>query len=79
MTSSEIANEVDARGLTCPEPVMMLHAAVRDVKKGDLIKVIATDPSTKRDIPNFCEFLNHALVSQKEAGAVFEFIVKKGG
>ena len=71
---------VDARGLTCPEPVMMLHAAIRDLDEGQSVKVIATDPSTCRDIPNFCEFLNHQLeqMNEDQASAHFEFIVRKG-
>ena len=77
--TDEFAKEVDAKGLTCPEPVMMLHAAVRDVKPGEHVRVLATDPSTKRDIPNFCNFLNHELVGQKELDDVIVFVIKKGG
>lgn len=50
---------LDATGLNCPEPVMMLHNKVRDLAPGGLLKVIATDPSTRRDIPKFCVFLGH--------------------
>ena len=46
----------DALGLRCPEPVMMLHGKVRELSKGDVLKVTATDPSTTRDIPKFCQF-----------------------
>ncbi|MEX5491477.1 sulfurtransferase TusA family protein, partial [Pseudomonas fulva] len=42
---------LDATGLNCPEPVMMLHQHIRDLPPGGLLKVIATDPSTRRDIP----------------------------
>ena len=59
---------LDASGLNCPEPVMMLHNKVRDLQAGGLLKVIATDPSTKRDIPKFCMFLGHELVEQGEDG-----------
>ena len=41
---------LDATGLNCPEPVMMLHQHIRDLVPGGLLKVIATDPSTRRDI-----------------------------
>jgi len=44
---------LDASGLNCPEPVMMLHNKVRGLEGGELLKVIATDPSTQRDIPKF--------------------------
>ena len=55
---------LDASGLNCPEPVMMLHNKVRDLSPGGLLKVIATDPSTRRDIPKFCVFLGHELLGQ---------------
>lgn len=54
--------QLDARGLTCPEPVMLLHRTVREVSAGQLIDMVATDPSTTRDVPKFCHFLGHELV-----------------
>jgi tRNA 2-thiouridine synthesizing protein A len=68
---------LDATGLLCPEPVMMLHKAVREVQEGELIQVTATDPSTKRDIPKFCNFLGHELVSQSETEKEYQFIIRK--
>ena len=56
---------LDTSGLYCPEPVMLLHNKIRDIRSGELLEVIATDPSTQRDIPKFCNFLGHTLVSQK--------------
>jgi len=49
---------LDTSGLLCPEPVMMLHNKIRDIDVGEILEVIATDPSTQRDIPKFCTFLN---------------------
>jgi tRNA 2-thiouridine synthesizing protein A len=69
---------LDASGLNCPEPVMMLHNKVRDLPAGGLLKVIATDPSTRRDIPKFCLFLGHELLDQQvEAGTYLYWIKKK--
>ena len=69
---------LDASGLNCPEPVMMLHNKVRDLQAGGLLQVIATDPSTRRDIPKFCVFLGHELVEQREdAGQLLYWIRKK--
>ncbi|WP_421681551.1 sulfurtransferase TusA [Stutzerimonas urumqiensis] len=69
---------LDASGLNCPEPVMMLHNKVRDLHGGALLKVVATDPSTQRDIPKFCVFLGHELVGQAEdAGRYLYWIRKK--
>jgi tRNA 2-thiouridine synthesizing protein A len=69
--------ELDARGLLCPEPVMMLHNKIRDINIGDVLRVIATDPSTLRDIPKFCMFLGHELLDQSNGDDVFEYIIKK--
>ena len=77
--NSEIDKILDTSGLLCPEPVMMLHKAVREVTDGAIIKVIATDPSTVRDIPKFCHFLGHELLSQECDEKLYTYIIKKSG
>ena len=62
MSHPTFDHELDTRGLRCPEPVMMLHQSIRGAQAGECIKVVATDPSTQRDIPKFCGFLGHSLV-----------------
>ena len=75
---SETGNAVlDARGLYCPEPVMLLHNRIRDMQGGDTVLVLATDPSTTRDIPKFCHFLGHELLEQFESGDEFHYRVRK--
>ena len=69
---------LDTSGLLCPEPVMMLHGAVRDVASGQVIKVVATDPSTVRDIPKFCQFLNHELVRHYQQGEAYIYFIRRG-
>ncbi|MBY4677820.1 sulfurtransferase TusA [Marinobacterium sp. CAU 1594] len=69
---------MDACGLYCPEPVMMLHNRVRDMVAGEVLRVIATDPSTQRDIPKFCAFLGHELLDQAAADDRFEYLIRKG-
>ena len=56
---------------------MMLHGAVRDVASGQVIKVVATDPSTERDIPKFCQFLNHELLAQGEEGGLYIYFIRR--
>lgn len=68
---------LDARGLLCPEPVMMLHAAVRKVPPGETLQMIATDPSTQRDVPKFCQFLSYELVDHAEENGEFIYWIKK--
>jgi tRNA 2-thiouridine synthesizing protein A len=77
--NSEIDKILDTTGLLCPEPVMMLHKAVREVAIGAVIKVIATDPSTTRDVPKFCHFLGHELLHQESDDKSYTYIIKKAG
>lgn len=78
--SHEITFHLDARGLYCPEPVMMLHNKVRDMKSGDVLEVMATDPSTTRDIPKFCNFLGHELLFQEVLAdsKEYRYVIRKG-
>ena len=71
-------HELDTRGLFCPEPVMMLHNKVNDMDSNQIVKVIASDPSTRRDIPKFCNFLDHTLLAQNEDNGEFVYWIKKG-
>ena len=75
--STSVDTQLDARGLYCPEPVMLLHNAVRDMAVGELLEVLATDPSTQRDIPRFCRFLGHELVAEEEDGDLFRYLIRK--
>ncbi|MGF2735108.1 sulfurtransferase TusA [Marinobacter sp. DUT-1] len=79
MTATEFDAELDARGLFCPEPVMMLHNRINDVEPGGVLRVVATDPSTTRDIPRFCQFLGHELVGQAEQEGEFVYLIRRGG
>ncbi|MEE3168927.1 MAG: sulfurtransferase TusA [Pseudomonadota bacterium] len=78
MEASEFDAELDARGLFCPEPVMMLHNRINDVQPGGILRVVATDPSTTRDIPRFCQFLGHELVQQLEDEDLFIYLIRRG-
>ena len=69
--------KVDAKGLKCPEPIMLLHKAIRESRHGDVIEVFATDPSTERDIDKFCEFLGHKLLKKEIDNVNFYYLVER--
>ncbi|WP_338147401.1 sulfurtransferase TusA [Venatoribacter cucullus] len=77
-TMTDIVNvTLDARGLFCPEPVMMLHNQIRDMQIGEVVEVLATDPSTKRDFLKFCNFLDQELLASDEQDGVLRFLIRK--
>jgi len=65
ITDISISHHLDTQGLICPEPVMMLHRVIRKADSGEVIEILATDPATTRDIPNFCRHLGHELLTQE--------------
>ena len=71
-------HQLDALGLRCPEPVMMVRKAIRNIDIGETLLVQADDPSTTRDMVSFCEFMDHTLVAKKTDQTPFQYLIKKG-
>ncbi len=69
---------LDAIGLRCPEPVMMVRKTVRKMADGETLLVTADDPSTTRDIPSFCQFMDHTLVASETEQAPYRYLIRKG-
>jgi tRNA 2-thiouridine synthesizing protein A len=69
---------LDATGLICPEPLMLVRNKVREMKAGEVVHVLATDPSTERDLTNFCRFMGHTMISQERVGATYHYRLRKG-
>lgn len=75
--SDQPSSRLDTSGLMCPEPVMMLHGKVREMASGEVVEVVATDPSTTRDIPKFCQFLGHELLRSDQQDGSFLYWIRK--
>ena len=75
--SEPAQHHLDTTGLYCPEPVMLLHNKVRDMQGGEVVEVLATDPSTERDIAKFCHFLGHSLLLAEQDGERFRYLIRK--
>ena len=73
----QATHQIDTIGLRCPEPVMMIRLKIRKIVSGDTLLVIADDPSTTRDIPSFCRFMEHELVAQDVTDKPYQYLIKK--
>jgi len=73
----QIKTTLDTRGLFCPEPVMMLHNTIADIALGDVVQILATDPSTKRDFVKFCSFLGHEMLASEDKDGEYHFLIRK--
>lgn len=77
MADIKFEHQMDAKGLFCPEPVMMLHSQIADMAIGEAVEIQATDPSTRRDFVKFCSFLGHQLLLDEERDGVFYYVIRR--
>ena len=70
--------DIDATGLVCPEPLMIVRNKVRQMQAGELLHVLATDPSTVRDLTAFCRFMGHEMVEHQAVENRYTFLIRKG-
>lgn len=71
-------HHLDALGLRCPEPVMMVRLKIREMQVGESLAIKADDHSTTRDIPSFCRFMEHELVFAEIEQSPYQYLIKKG-
>lgn len=70
--------ELDASGLNCPLPVLRAKKMILDMKSGEVLSIIATDPSSVKDFEVFATQTGNELLDSKEEGGTFRFLLKKG-
>ena len=73
----EYQKELDARGLNCPLPILKAKKALAEMKSGEILRVLATDPGSVRDFQAFARQTGNTLVGQSESGDEFTFFMKR--
>jgi len=57
--------EIDTRGLNCPLPILRAKKALSDMARGQILKVVSTDPGSNRDFQAFCKQTGNDLLGQQ--------------
>jgi TusA-related sulfurtransferase len=73
----EIHKEIDTRGLNCPLPILRAKKALTELRSGQLLKVVATDPGSTRDFQAFAKQTGNELVEQQTVGAEFIHVLRR--
>ena len=73
----EIHQEVDARGLNCPLPILKAKKALAQMHSGQVLKVIATDTGSLSDFKAFAKQTGNELVEQKTEGGEFIHLLRR--
>jgi tRNA 2-thiouridine synthesizing protein A len=72
-----ITATVDAKGQSCPGPLVSLARVLKTAKVGDQLELLATDPGSKSDVPSWAEISGNELLESTETDGVFRYIVRK--
>ncbi len=70
--------ELEAKGLRCPLPIMKATRAMKDLKPGQILRVTATDPGSRRDFEGWAKNGGHTLLDVKEESGVYTYTIRKG-
>ena len=71
-----MSHRLDVNGLTCPLPVLRAKKALREVPPGEVLEVLATDPSAVKDFEAFCRTTKTILDSWREEDGVYIFLIR---
>ena len=70
----EVAHTIDARGLSCPMPIVKTAQAVKAIPAGSTAVLLATDPGSTKDVAAWCRAT--MTIEQTADGAVFRFVIQ---
>ena len=70
-------NELDARGLACPLPILKIKKSLADMSSGQVLKVVATDSGSVKDVQAFAKQTGNVLLSSSNEGAEYIFFMRK--
>ncbi len=73
----QVLQQVDARGLSCPMPIVKTAQAMKTVASGDLIEVLATDKGAVKDFAAWSRTTGNELVEQSSDGGVYRFVLRR--
>jgi tRNA 2-thiouridine synthesizing protein A len=77
MAVLEITQRVDARGLSCPLPIVRTAQAMKTVTTGQLVEVLATDPGSVKDFAAWSKATGHQVVESGVDDGVFRYVVAR--
>jgi TusA-related sulfurtransferase len=76
MAVMEITQTIDARGLSCPMPIVKTAQAMKSVAPGALIEVLATDAGSVKDFAAWAKTTGNELVEQTVEDGVYRFVLR---
>ena len=67
---------LDAKGMYCPMPIVKLKKATKMMQPGQVLKLIATDPGSTRDVPAWANKTGAEILETSEGNGEYTFIIR---
>jgi len=67
---------LDAKGMYCPMPIVQLKKATKTMQPGQVLKLVATDPGSTRDVPAWANKTGAEILETSEDNGEYTFIIK---
>ena len=77
LTQVKVDKSVDARGTSCPGPLLAAKKAIGQIEKGQIMEVLSADEGTRRDIPKWCTKKGFEYLGTVEESGFFKIFLKK--
>ena len=75
---TRVHRRLDARGLSCPQPIMKSMQAIKKMRVNQVLEILTTDPGSLTDIPKWAKVTGQELISSEELGPEsFRFLVRR--
>lgn len=73
----QVTSRVDARGLSCPMPIVRTALAIKALESGAILEVLATDPGSTKDFAAWCRATGNTLLEQSLDGTVYRYVIRR--
>jgi tRNA 2-thiouridine synthesizing protein A len=78
LNSIQADNVVDARGVSCPGPLLKAKKGMGNVQVGEILEIMSNDPGSKNDIPRWAKKVGHEYIGSLDLDGADRFFIKRG-
>ncbi len=77
LATIKVDKSIDARGTSCPGPLLAAKKAIGQINKGEVMEVLSADEGTRRDIPKWCNKKGFEYLGTVEESGFFKIFLRK--
>ncbi len=76
-TEIRVDQVLDAKGMSCPLPILKTKKAVEGLTRDQVLRVETTDPGSKNDMASWAKRTGNEILKVEEQAGSFTFFIKK--